>query len=150
MFRCPASREWTPATAPFISLTMRDTTSPMHSSEQAALAELLAEEQQRTEARIAALSRDFDDIVEGAAMANIDDEHDAEGSTIGFERSQITALLQQARAHQAELAWARERLDRGTYGRCEGCGGPIGLERLRVVPTATTCVACAAARSRRR
>lgn len=131
-------------------LAMSDTTTPMEQSEQAALAGLLAEEQARITARIAALTREFEDIVDGAEMANGDDEHDPEGSTIGFERSQVTALLQQARARQAELAWAQERLAQGTYGRCEGCGGTIGAERLQVMPTAATCVACAAARSRRR
>ena len=134
----------------FISHTMPDQPPPMDPSEQAALAALLAAEQQRTAARIDALNRDFDDIVEGAEMANADDEHDPEGSTIGFERSQVAALLAQARAHQAELAEAQQRLERGTYGRCERCRGPIGLERLRAVPTAAACVACATARTRRR
>ncbi len=129
---------------------MSDTTTPIEEAEQATLAGLLAEEQARTAARISALTRDLDDIIDGAEMANGDDEHDPEGSTIGFERSQITALLQQARAREAELAWAQERLEHGTYGRCEQCGGSIGIERLAVVPTAATCVSCAAGRSRRR
>ncbi|MGH9043203.1 MAG: TraR/DksA family transcriptional regulator [Acidimicrobiia bacterium] len=114
-------------------------------AKQAALADLLTEEELRTAARIAALTRDFEEIVEGAESSNLDDEHDPEGPTIGFERAQVTALLSQARAHQADLAWARERLAEGTYGRCERCGGAIGLERLRALPTATTCVGCAPA-----
>jgi RNA polymerase-binding transcription factor DksA len=122
----------------------------MNSREQAALAELVAQDQQRTSARIAALNRELEDIVENAKMSNGDDEHDPEGATIGFERSQVIALLDQARGHAAELAWAAERIESGTYGRCERCGGPIAFERLEAVPTVTTCVVCAAARSRRR
>ena len=72
---------------------MSGSTTPTEDAEQAALVGLLAEEQARTAARIAALTRDLDDIIDGAEMANGDDEHDPEGSTIGFERSQVTALL---------------------------------------------------------
>ena len=114
------------------------------------LAERLAAERQRTTARIAALTRDFQDIVENAEASNLDDEHDPEGATIGFERSQVTALLSQARARLDELEWAQEQLRQGRYGRCERCGQPIGTERLAALPTATLCLACAAASSRRR
>jgi RNA polymerase-binding transcription factor DksA len=37
---------------------------------------------------------------------------------------------------------ALERIDTGTFGICEECGGPIGAPRLEVVPYATTCVRC--------
>ena len=42
---------------------------------------------------------------------------------------------------------AMVRLDAGTYGRCEGCGSPIGDELLGADPTAVRCAACAAART---
>jgi RNA polymerase-binding transcription factor len=41
---------------------------------------------------------------------------------------------------------AMTRIARGDYGTCEDCEEPIPLERLHVLPTATTCVDCAAAR----
>jgi RNA polymerase-binding transcription factor len=34
------------------------------------------------------------------------------------------------------------RIDDGTYGVCEECGGQIGIERLRARPVTTLCVAC--------
>jgi RNA polymerase-binding transcription factor DksA len=34
---------------------------------------------------------------------------------------------------------ALTRLDEGTYGICEACGGPIDEERLDRFPTARTC-----------
>ena len=37
---------------------------------------------------------------------------------------------------------ALERLDAGRYGDCSDCGEPIGLERLRVQPSAERCVRC--------
>jgi len=38
---------------------------------------------------------------------------------------------------------ALSRIDNGTYGTCFKCGGEIGKERLKALPTATTCINCA-------
>jgi len=38
---------------------------------------------------------------------------------------------------------ALEKIDAGTYGVCDNCGGTILPARLRVAPESTTCVACA-------
>jgi DnaK suppressor protein len=34
------------------------------------------------------------------------------------------------------------RIDDGSYGKCEECGGDIGLERLRARPVTTLCIDC--------
>ena len=104
---------------------------------------LLADERRRTLRRLADLRGDFQGFVEASKDSNADDEHDPEGATIAFERSQVGALVQQAEAHLAAVDAALERLDAGTYGRCEVCGRPIPGERLGVRPTALTCVGCA-------
>jgi RNA polymerase-binding transcription factor DksA len=96
--------------------------------------------------RIAALSGDFAGMVAASRDANADDEHDPEGSTIAFERAQVLALLERARAELAELAAAEQRLAAGTYGRCVRCGGAIGDERLAARPAAQVCIACAVRR----
>jgi RNA polymerase-binding transcription factor DksA len=75
---------------------------------------------------------------------NADDEHDPEGATIAFERSQIGSLVTQVQHHLAEVDAAIARLDAGTYGVCERCGSPIGAERLEALPAARLCIACAA------
>ena len=94
--------------------------------------------------RIAGLRREFADVVE-ASEANIaDDEHDPEGSTIAYERTQIGALIRQAEQHLVEIDAALARIDAGTYGRCEVCGERIPEGRLAARPTARTCVAHAA------
>jgi DnaK suppressor protein len=108
----------------------------------------LSAERADTNARIAALNRDFDTIVEANTLVAVDDEHDPEGSSTAFERQHVAALLAQARAHLEDLDRAGERLERGDYGRCEVCGGPIPAERLEVRPASNTCVRCAAARPR--
>lgn len=72
-----------------------------------------------------------------------DDEHDAEGSTVGFERQRTSALLTVARSELEALATAAARVREGSYGTCSSCGDPIGAERLEALPAATACVACA-------
>jgi len=109
-------------------------------------AEFLDAQRAQTLARISALTRDFDAIVAACADSATDDEHDPEGSTIAFERAQVSALLAAARAHLAEIDRATERLGDGTYGLCERCGRSIAPERLLARPTAQRCVACASAR----
>ncbi|MEV6654216.1 TraR/DksA C4-type zinc finger protein [Streptomyces sp. NPDC051219] len=117
-------------------------------SEREIVRERLSVERAGTSAQIAALSRDYDGIVEANALVAVDDEHDPEGSSTAFERAHVASLLAQARDHLVDLDRALERLERGDYGQCEGCGEPIPAERLEVRPAANTCVRCAAARPR--
>src|SRR5690606_28839897 len=98
--------------------------------------------------RIASLSRDFTSMVEEAQLTATDDEHDPEGSTIAFERSQTSALLTAATERVAEVDAALTRIAGGSYGYCERCGGPIAHERLLARPTTLTCIACAASSGR--
>jgi len=116
----------------------------------AAARSALAAERQGTEARIAALQRDFDAIVSSTSSVSADDEHDPEGSSTAFDRQHVAALLGQARDHLAAVSRAAERLADGSYGSCEQCGRPIGAERLAARPAATTCVRCAGGRASRR
>lgn len=107
----------------------------------------LVEERRRTQERLSGLVGDYAGIVEASADSNADDEHDPEGSTIAFERSQVGALVDQARAHLAEVDAALERVEAGTYGVCESCGKPIAPARLEARPVARTCITCASGRS---
>jgi RNA polymerase-binding transcription factor DksA len=103
----------------------------------------LAEERKRVLERLAALTGDYDAVVAASLDTNADDEHDPEGATIAFERSQIGALVAQAREHLAEVDLAVARLDDATYGTCERCGEAIPPGRLEARPTARRCVGCA-------
>lgn len=98
-----------------------------------------------TAEQIESLRADWSKIVEASALVATDDEHDPEGSTIAFERSQVAALIVQARARLDDLDRAVDQLSRGSYGRCAGCGLPIGEERLAARPAARTCISCAKA-----
>lgn len=106
-------------------------------------ARLLVEARAAAEGRIAALTGHVEDVVAASEGSNADDEHDPEGATIAFERSQLTALLRDARDQLAQVEAAEDRLARGAYGRCASCGEPIAPARLEARPTARTCIACA-------
>ena len=104
---------------------------------------LLEDERRETRARLETLTGDFDALIEASEGSNADDEHDPEGSTIAFERSQLDALLKQGRASLTDIDAALERLEQGSYGTCEQCGRPIGEGRLEARPIATRCIECA-------
>ena len=72
--------------------------------------------------------------------SNADDEHDREGQTIAYERSQFEALIQGAREHLAGVEAGLVRLEQGSYGICEVCHQPIPAARLDARPTARTCI----------
>jgi RNA polymerase-binding transcription factor DksA len=99
----------------------------------------------RAEARVQVerLDRELHELFEASRSSNADDEHDPEGSTIAFERAQLTALLAAGRRRITDLDDALDRSAAGTYGGCERCGRPIPVERLAARPFATTCVGCA-------
>jgi DnaK suppressor protein len=103
----------------------------------------LLAERDAARAQIAALTREFDQVVDASRQSNADDEHDPEGATIAFERQQVAALLESARRRLAEVEAALGRRASGGYGVCEVCGRPIPAERLAARPSARTCVACA-------
>lgn len=60
-----------------------------------------------------------------------------------FEEEVTLGLVEQEERLLAEVQAALERIERGTFGRCEGCQATINQPRLRALPYARHCVACA-------
>jgi RNA polymerase-binding transcription factor DksA len=53
--------------------------------------------------------------------------------------------IEDAKMHEADaLRVALARIADGSYGACSVCGEPINPARLAALPTATTCIRCAA------
>ena len=115
--------------------------------DQTAFGEFLTAERERVAASEAALVAELAAIVEASDLANLDDEHDPEGSTVGYERARVISLLDAVRSRSADLAAAAERLRTGTYGRCADCRQRIGPERLAAHPAAVACVSCVTVRA---
>lgn len=112
--------------------------------------ELLRTEESDTRALIASLTSDMKDLSAAREGDNSDDEHDPEGATLAFERSQADTLLRQSKERLTDIAEAVQRLEDGTFGVCTNCGNPIPDVRLEVRPYAQNCVTCASASPQRR
>ena len=108
-----------------------------------ALRAALLVDREHTVERISTLTGNVASIVDAASFTATDDEHDPEGATIAFERSQAGALLAASVDHLADIDRALAQIDEGGYGRCERCGGLIAQARLLARPAARTCIACA-------
>lgn len=50
------------------------------------------------------------------------------------------------RQELAAIDAALRRIEEGRYGRCEVCGGPMGLQRIRAIPEARFCLTCSGKR----
>lgn len=58
------------------------------------------------------------------------------------ERERDVALLAIEQDQLEQVEAALSRVDDGTYGICLDCGEAIPVERLEILPYATTCVRC--------
>ena len=68
--------------------------------------------------------------------------HLADLATDTFEQEVAVGLLESQQLVLGAIAKALDRLDDGTYGRCERCGKAIAKGRLEAVPYASRCVTC--------
>ena len=68
------------------------------------------------------------------------DQHPADQGTETFEQEKALSLVEQHQEELADVEAAFERLEQGTYGKCEACGNKISEERLEARPAARFCV----------
>ena len=66
--------------------------------------------------------------------------HLADAGSEMFERSRDLSIVEDFDAQLGEIDHAIERLEAGSYGRCEACGREIGEERLHARPMARFCI----------
>jgi DnaK suppressor protein len=93
-------------------------------------------------ARLQELAAEYADAVAEMTLAGVVDAGDdvADLGTKAISRDQEFALALSIRSRMDQVERAMERLDEGTYGRCEACGGDIGDERLTAVPATRFCL----------
>ena len=63
-------------------------------------------------------------------------------ATIESDRSFELRIRDRERKLIKKIKTALERIDEGTYGICEECGGDIGVKRLEARPVTTLCIEC--------
>jgi RNA polymerase-binding transcription factor DksA len=69
--------------------------------------------------------------------------HMADIGTDNYEQEFTLSLMANVGQSLEEIAAALERLDNGSFGRCEECGDDIPKARLEALPYASYCVGCA-------
>jgi DnaK suppressor protein len=80
--------------------------------------------------------------VGGEAAGGLSDVpvHPADLGTDNYEEEMSLTLLENEEQLLAEVNDALERIEKGTFGRCEVCGQEIPRERLKAVPYTRYCL----------
>lgn len=74
--------------------------------------------------------------------------HMADDASEVFEQTKNLAIKEHLEKMLEQVELAIRRIEKGTYGVCEKCGGLINPDRLQVMPSATMCMRCASASPR--
>ena len=104
----------------------------------------LVAERERTVKAIAYLHEEHRGTTEDEAreLSGGTDNHLADIATHTYDRELDSTLEESEGLHLAHIDAALKRIEAGTYGTCENCGQPIGIERLEAMPWATLCIDC--------
>jgi RNA polymerase-binding transcription factor DksA len=81
----------------------------------------------------------------GEASGNLSNTplHLADLGTDTFEHEMTLGLLENEGQVFIQITNALDRIDNGTFGRCENCGAEIRRERLQALPYVNLCIRCA-------
>jgi len=69
--------------------------------------------------------------------------HPGDLGTDSYQEEMTLGLLEAEEQLIEEVNAALERVDHGSFGRCQSCRGEIPRKRLKVLPYTRHCVACA-------
>ncbi len=81
--------------------------------------------------------------------ADVTGRDPADVGSANFERDHEMSLVRNSQELLDQSIRALSAIRRGTYGRCENCGRPVGKGRLQIVPRATLCLTCKQREERR-
>ena len=101
----------------------------------------------RVRAELDELATDFEGLLRNPGDGAGDDQADV--GNANFEREHEISLARKSAEVLRQSERALGRMDDGTYGVCESCGGPIGKLRLQAFPRATLCMTCKKKQERR-
>ena len=88
--------------------------------------------------------------IEASGDISAHSTHMADQGTDNFDRELALNLASSRQESLYDIEDAIRRVDEGTYGACETCGGAIELPRLKALPFAKKCMACQNAAERGR
>lgn len=114
------------------------------SAEMITFRQQLVEEQARLEAELEEIesrTSRLDETERASEMSHYDDLP-ADLASETFEREKDLAIGESVHHLLLRVMSAIEKVDRGTYGLCDGCSKPIKKARLKAMPFATMCLDC--------
>jgi len=68
--------------------------------------------------------------------------HMADIGSDNFEQEFTLGLIENEEEMLRAIDDALQRIEEGTYGKCEECGKPIRKTRLKAIPHARLCITC--------
>jgi len=74
--------------------------------------------------------------------ATLDISNFADLGTDNFEQDFTIGLIENSEEMVREIDAALQRIEEGSYGRCETSGCEIGKNRLKAIPWARLCIDC--------
>lgn len=74
--------------------------------------------------------------------------HMADVGTENYDQEFTLSLIENEQETLGQIYEALDRINTGTFGTCEGCGGPIAKPRLQAIPYAKLCIECAREREK--
>ena len=97
----------------------------------------------RLQTMLGEMRRDIDHEVRGASerdLAHINDTSDM--ASDAAEGDLALRIAESETVEAEEIERSIEKIDNGTYGICEMCNKPIGVERIKFLPYVTLCIKC--------
>ncbi len=102
------------------------------------------------------LQRQLDELLDGAGktvseMTDLEENFPdpTDRASLESDRNFLLRMRDRERKLLGKIDEAFARIEGGSYGRCEECGGDIGIERLKARPVTTLCIACKSAQEAR-
>jgi DnaK suppressor protein len=75
-------------------------------------------------------------------MRNLEPKDEGDFAALATETDIDNRIIEQQKRELNEIEIALGKIKNGTYGICEMCGEPIGIERLKVKNFARYCISC--------
>ena len=100
-------------------------------------------EERRARVREVIVHREHTESLEdesGELVSSSADNHLADTATDTYDRELDEGLGDDAERVLDKIEAALGRIDAGTFGTCEVCGGEIPAERLEAIPYTTLCI----------
>lgn len=66
-----------------------------------------------------------------------------DGTAVAVERLNELAILERLTKQHRSVVRAEQKVEEGSYGRCDGCDAAISDDRLDALPWAIHCLTCA-------